>query len=114
MGCRGGGQGINARELDLNYFRAFFLEQAKDSPDAIWEMINRNRMEGGWLIFATHDVSIQPTQYGCTPEFLKEVLKRSIDSGATILPVAKALPIVCGQTKPSKKTPGIEQDSRTS
>lgn len=113
-GCRGGGQGLNAMKLDLNYFRAFFLERAKNSPDAIWEIINRNRMESGWLIFATHDVSLQPTQYGCTPDFFKEVLKRSIDSGATILPVAKALPIVCGQIKPSKKTLGIEQDSSSS
>jgi hypothetical protein len=48
----------------------------------------------GWLIFATHDVAAQPSRYGCTPEFLEQVVQYSVDSGARILPVAKAFDLI--------------------
>ena len=96
--CRGGGQSVNTGSVDLNYLRAFFLEQARDSPDSIWEMIDRNTIERGWLIFATHDVSAQPTRFGCTPDFFKRVVGTAKASGARILPVAKALALVSGRT----------------
>lgn len=94
--CRGGGQTLNIGAVDLNYLRAFFLEQARDSPDSIWEIVDRNTIEGGWLIFATHDVSAQPTRFGSTPEFFEKVVKRAVDSGAKILPISQALTLTCG------------------
>ena len=97
VGCRGGGQRYNLGTVDLNYLQAFFLEQSRDAPAMIWEMINRNRADGGWLIFATHDVSVQPTRFGCTPRFFEEVVSRAVGSGTTVLPVAQALSLVCGQ-----------------
>ena len=96
-GCRGGGQRFNHGTIDLNYLHAFFLEQSRDVPAVIWEMINRNRDRGGWLIFATHDVATNPTQFGCTPEFFEEVVKQSIESGAKVIPVAEALDELCMQ-----------------
>jgi hypothetical protein len=95
-GCRAGGQTFNSGPIDLNYLQAFFLEQSRDLPSLIWEMISRNRDRGGWLVFATHDVATNPTQFGCAPEFFEEVVKRSIESGAKVIPVAKALNEVCG------------------
>ncbi len=94
--CRAGGQRINLGTVDLNYMYAFFLERTRDRPATIWEMINRNRVEGGWLIFVTHDVTIQPTRYGCTPGFFEEVVSRAVGSGARVLPVCQALEEVCG------------------
>jgi peptidoglycan/xylan/chitin deacetylase (PgdA/CDA1 family) len=96
-GCRGGGQRFNIGIVDLNYLQAFFLEQSRDEPSVIWEMINRNREEGGWLIFTTHDVAPQPTRFGCTPDFFDEVVSRALKSGAKVLPVAQALSFVCRQ-----------------
>jgi polysaccharide deacetylase len=96
-GCRGGGQHFNIGTVDLNYLQAFFLEQSRDAPALVWQMISRNRDERGWLIFATHDISLQPTRFGCTPEFFEEVVSRAIGSGATVLSVAQALSLVCGQ-----------------
>lgn len=96
--CRGGGQKFNLGTVDLNYLQAFFLEQSRDTPDAIWEMIDRNRIAGGWLIFATHDVTPRPTRFGCTPEFFDEVVSRTVKSGATVLPVAQALSLVRGHS----------------
>lgn len=94
--CRGGGQTLNVGTADLNYLHAFFLEQARDSPHAIWKMIDRNLMERGWLIFATHDVSNQPTRFGCTPRVFEDVVRHAIESGARVLPVAEALSHVSG------------------
>jgi peptidoglycan/xylan/chitin deacetylase (PgdA/CDA1 family) len=97
--CRGGGQSINRGEVDLNLLKAFFIEKSVDRPEQIRAMIDANRLSNGWLIFATHDVSDSPTPYGCTPSFFETVVKWTLDSGATILPVADALDAIlvrCG------------------
>ena len=94
--CRGGGQRFNVRTVDVSYLRAFFLEQARDRPAVIQEIIDRNRAENGWLIFATHDVIPRPTRYGCTAGLFETVVRWAVDSGAKILPVARALAEVRG------------------
>jgi len=96
--CRGGGQRINVGMIDLNHLRAFFLEQSRDRPAVIVDMIDRNRGEGGWLIFVTHDVRPQPGRFGCTPGFFEDVVRRAVESGARVLPVARALAEACGRT----------------
>jgi hypothetical protein len=77
--------------MDLNQLCAFFLEQSRDCPGVIWDLIERNRVQGGWLIFVTHDVTPRPSRFGCTPEFFEDVVQRSIASGAKVLPVGPAL-----------------------
>jgi peptidoglycan/xylan/chitin deacetylase (PgdA/CDA1 family) len=89
--CRGGGQTFNVGDTDLNLLKAFFLEKSRDNPDFVKEIIDQNCRNRGWLILATHDISNAPTPYGCTPAFFEDILKYSLDSGARILPVAKAL-----------------------
>jgi peptidoglycan/xylan/chitin deacetylase (PgdA/CDA1 family) len=94
--CRNGGQTCNTGTTDLNLLRAYFIEKSSQNPSAVKQMIDRNCQARGWLIFATHDVSDTPTRYGCTPSFLKEIVQYSLDSGATILPVAEALDAIIG------------------
>ena len=89
--CRGGGQTFNTGTVDLNQLSAYFLEKSRDHIQAVKDVIDRNRQIRGWLIFATHDVSASPTPYGCTPQFLEEVVQYAVSSGARILPVASAL-----------------------
>jgi peptidoglycan/xylan/chitin deacetylase (PgdA/CDA1 family) len=89
--CRGGGQTFNAGVADLNYLKAYFLEQARGDLNAVERIIDRNREAKGWLIFATHDVCESPSPYGCTPEFFDAVVRYAVDSGADILPVVQAL-----------------------
>lgn len=96
--CRGGGQTFNAGKADLNYLSAFFLEQARDNPAAIKHVIEQNSKAKGWLIFATHDISEQPTQWGCTPDFFEDVVQHSVHSGARILPVFQAYEALGGKT----------------
>lgn len=94
--CRGGGQTLNSGTADLDRLAAFFLEKSRDDIDAVKRLIDRNRIERGWLIFATHDVADNPGPYGCTPRFFEEVVEYAVKSGAAILPVTQALNVLEG------------------
>ena len=89
--CREGGQTLNSGRADLNQLSAYFLEKSRDNFQAVREQIDRNSEARGWLIFATHDISNDPSPWGCTPEFFVNVVQCAIQSGALILPVVKAL-----------------------
>jgi peptidoglycan/xylan/chitin deacetylase (PgdA/CDA1 family) len=89
--CRGGGQTFNSGATDLNYLRAFFIEQAHGNMQAMRDIIDANRAANGWLIFATHDVCETPSRYGCTPAVFEAVVDHAVQSGAAILPVTAAL-----------------------
>jgi peptidoglycan/xylan/chitin deacetylase (PgdA/CDA1 family) len=88
--CRAGGQTFNSGKVDLNQLAAFFLEQSLGGLEPIFDLIDRNQVARGWLIFATHDVCPNPSRYGCTPEFFEKVVRYASESGARILPVAEA------------------------
>lgn len=88
--ARGGGQTFNAGTVDLNYLKAFFIEQSRNDFDAIKRVIESNARAKGWLIFATHDVCDAPTRFGCTPQLFEQVVECSAESGAAILPVSEA------------------------
>lgn len=97
--CRGGGQTYNVGTIDLNLLNAFFLEKSRADIDSIMNLIDATCQVGGWLIFATHDVSSDPTPYGCTPNFLQAVVEYSLRSGAKILPVARVLDSLFGEER---------------
>jgi glycosyltransferase involved in cell wall biosynthesis len=91
LSCRGGGQTLNVGKVDLNQLSAFFLEKSRDDFQPVRDLIDRNRQACGWIIFATHDISENPTAFGCTPEFFERVVEYAISSGADILPVVQAV-----------------------
>jgi peptidoglycan/xylan/chitin deacetylase (PgdA/CDA1 family) len=99
--CRGGGQGINVGNTDLNNLNALFLEQSRDDVEAVMQMIGKNERERGWLIFATHDISQNPTRFGCTPSFFETVVRAAVQSDATILPVFRAFQHLEGRSLPT-------------
>jgi peptidoglycan/xylan/chitin deacetylase (PgdA/CDA1 family) len=92
--CRGGGQSFNAVTADLNHLMAFFIEQSRDNFEAIEQLIEENARRKGWLIFATHDVSNSPTQFGCTPKLFEKIVHCSMQSGAKTLSVSEALQVI--------------------
>ncbi len=89
--CRGGGQTFNTGTADLNMLKAFFIEKKRNDIDFIKSVIDQNADSRGWLIFATHDVSGTPTQFGCSPGLFEQIVAHSVESGATVLPVVKTL-----------------------
>ena len=92
--CRGGGQKTNVGTADLNLLSAYFLEKARGDLDLIKKLIDENSEARGWLVFATHDISREPTQFGCTPEFFESVVRYAVASGAQILPVVEGLELL--------------------
>jgi glycosyltransferase involved in cell wall biosynthesis/peptidoglycan/xylan/chitin deacetylase (PgdA/CDA1 family) len=110
--CRAGGQALNAGKADLNQLAAYFLEKSRENIQAIKDLIDHNREVHGWLIFVTHDISDNPTPFGCTPEFFEQVVEYAASSGARILPVVKALDVLgvpgCHQ---SAQPPSIRIDA---
>ena len=92
-----GGQTFNWGITDLNYLCAVFLEKCRDNPEVVKSLIDQNARARGWLIFATHDVCATPSPFGCTADFFERVVHWSLESGARILPVVKALEIVRAQ-----------------
>lgn len=114
--CRGGGQKFNAGKVDLHQLSAYFLEKSRDDFQAIRDVIDRNQKARGWLIFATHDISDNPTPYGCSPDFFEQVVHYAVRSGARILPVGDALQALgapgCGQ-HPTKALSGAARTSST-
>jgi peptidoglycan/xylan/chitin deacetylase (PgdA/CDA1 family) len=101
--ARGGGQTFNTGVIDLNYLKAFFIEQSRDSFEVIKQAIDDNTRGNGWLIFATHDVCDSPTRFGCTPELFERVAKTCVASGAIILPVDAALERIRGNLPGSRR-----------
>lgn len=92
--CRAGGQALNVGTIDLNQLSAYFLEKTRGDMQPIKDLIDRNRQVRGWLIFATHDISDQPTPFGCTPEFFEHIVRYAVSSGARIVPVVQALELL--------------------
>jgi hypothetical protein len=73
---------------------AFFLEKTKGDTNLIYRIIDENCRKPGWLIFATHDVKSNPSEFGCTPKFFEAVVRYASNAGAAILPVAQAYSII--------------------
>jgi len=94
--CRAGGQTFNQGVADLNLLRAYFLDRDRCSPQQVRSVIDGNQRARGWLIFATHDISRTPTRFGCTPELFLDVVRYSVNSGARILPITRALETLRG------------------
>lgn len=89
--CRGGGQTFNSKICDLNNLKAFFMEQSRDDPSRMKKLIDLNNAMSGWLIFATHDVDVDVTRFGCPADLFEDIVSYAVQSGAHILTVSRAL-----------------------
>ena len=62
----------------------------------VYDLVRRAVESRSWLIFFTHDVSESPSDYGLTPENLRQVIEWCIDEGCQVLPVREAAPLAFG------------------
>jgi peptidoglycan/xylan/chitin deacetylase (PgdA/CDA1 family) len=89
--CRGGGQTYNGAVTDLSLLKAYFLDRRnRNDFEAIREVIEDNARDRGWLIFATHDVSRSPSQYGCETGLFERVVALAVESGARVVTMRDA------------------------
>ena len=89
--CRSGGHTFNAGSVDLNFVKSCFLEQAAGDFGLISGWIDANSRARGWLILTTHDISEQPSRFGCTPSLFERTVRQVTRSGATIVTVSEGL-----------------------
>jgi peptidoglycan/xylan/chitin deacetylase (PgdA/CDA1 family) len=86
---RGIYSGVNAGRIDLAELRAVPIEARRWRPEKIDAAIEAAKARRGWVIFFTHDVSADPSPFGCTPQMLDYVLQRL--AGIEILPIKHAM-----------------------
>jgi peptidoglycan/xylan/chitin deacetylase (PgdA/CDA1 family) len=87
--CRSIEPGINSDPVDLAFLRANPI-YSRLSIETLKQLMYANSQAKGWLILYTHDVGINPSAHGCTPEYFEEVLCYALDSGADVLTVREA------------------------
>ena len=89
-----GARGISSREsiedIDLNQIRANRL-YAGSEYEKVMSQIENIKNKPGWLPIFTHDVRENPSQYGCTPSQMLNVIKAVKSSGAQVLTMADAI-----------------------
>jgi peptidoglycan/xylan/chitin deacetylase (PgdA/CDA1 family) len=83
--------GFNGPEIDLNLLRANSLYGNLDSALHVQELVMENAERKTWLIFYTHDVRLDPSEFGCTPALLEAAVSCAARSGCRILTVQEAL-----------------------
>lgn len=87
--CRSIEPGINLDPVDLSFLRANRMYSVLPS-EPLERLILANARCDGWLVLYTHDVSANPSPYGCTPKYLEHILRCALDSGAEVLTVREA------------------------
>ena len=82
--------GVNQGDVDLRLLKSETLEQKHFSLARVEEVVSDCAENGGWLIFFTHDVSDDPTEFGTTPSQLRDVVRVVQSSGVPVADVATA------------------------
>jgi peptidoglycan/xylan/chitin deacetylase (PgdA/CDA1 family) len=88
--CRGTGRGVNRGTVDLADLFSTSLYSRDFDRDRLCQLIDDAQASDGWIIFYTHDVSDEPSPFGCTPEQLRAIVAYAAEN-APILPVRDAL-----------------------
>jgi peptidoglycan/xylan/chitin deacetylase (PgdA/CDA1 family) len=89
--CRGIWPGLNGPQADLNLLRANSLYGDSGQLAAAKALIDENSRKKSWLIFYTHDVRPKPSRFGCTPDFLEQVVRAAVESGARVATVGEVI-----------------------
>lgn len=87
---RGVRSGIMQNSADLNCLKSTPLFSGAEFDQALEQVAGLNKRPG-WLIFFTHDVRENPSEWGITPSDFGGIIAAVKDSGAEVLPVGKAL-----------------------
>jgi peptidoglycan/xylan/chitin deacetylase (PgdA/CDA1 family) len=85
--------GVNVGTTDLNRLKAMKLYERLNKLDWVSHQIAEAANRKAWLIFYTHDVSADYSQYGCSPAYLESVVRQCLERDLTILPINKAAAI---------------------
>lgn len=93
--CRGTETGVNRGFLDLGQLKTSSLESYQWDEKHLDQLIGSAVREPCWIIFVTHDVDDNPSQYGSTPGMLEAALGKVRSAGLDIFTVKNALAMAC-------------------
>jgi peptidoglycan/xylan/chitin deacetylase (PgdA/CDA1 family) len=88
--CRGVFAGLNAGLIDLAELRAVPIESHRFDAARVTDLVAEARDRAAWLIFFTHDVSPDPSPFGCRRQELEAVIGALADGGVEVLTVKDA------------------------
>lgn len=83
--------GINQGKFDRFNLKSIQLYENSKSIDEINELIEYFNQTGGWLIFYTHDVEENYSQYGCSENYFKYVLDKCLERKFKIMSIQESL-----------------------
>lgn len=83
--------GINKDGMDTHLLKANPLYSESSTMAIQIKLIDELQQTAGWLIFYTHDIDDNPSQFGCTPKYFKNVVEYAVKSGSEILSVKNVL-----------------------
>jgi peptidoglycan/xylan/chitin deacetylase (PgdA/CDA1 family) len=89
--CRAGGEAINRGPTDPIFLKAVEIRQPEEHVGGLTRWTDELVANPGWLIFFTHDISLTPTPYGCTPAAFERLVGHAVESGCRVLTVDAAL-----------------------
>lgn len=89
--CRGIGAGINSGKIDAADLKSNAIYSRSRNLDVLTQMIVDTKINGGWLIFYTHDVTQSPGPYGCTENDFEYIVNAVIDNGVSIATVEEVI-----------------------
>lgn len=85
--CRGIWEGVNQGRMDFAQLKSVRLERRSYEPRAIEFWLDRAVAAKGWLIFFTHDISDDPSPFGCSRDVFAKVAESVARRGIRVLPV---------------------------
>ncbi|MEO1038229.1 MAG: polysaccharide deacetylase family protein [Pseudomonadota bacterium] len=94
---RGVRPGVNRGEADFNLLKAVSLDGGEAGLKRALSWVKDAAQRPGWLILFGHDVREQPGEWGCTPDFLRNVIEAVSAIDAEVMTVADAAERFAGQ-----------------
>lgn len=87
VACRGVWAGLNAGIIDRALLQCVCLEAHVLARKPVEAWIEEAVARDAWLIFLTHDVAANPTDFGIEPAKLEAAVDRALTAGADVLPL---------------------------
>ncbi|MEC7754121.1 MAG: polysaccharide deacetylase family protein [Bacteroidota bacterium] len=92
---RGITTGINRGKIDINNLKAIKLYESTNSIQSIRQELKDLKANGGWLIFYTHDVQNNFSEYGCSTEYFEEVVKSVLQLDIKCFNIKEGISYIC-------------------
>ena len=87
--ARGISSGINKNDIDIRQLKAVRIYNIEGIGRCL-SLVNECAVQGGWLIFYTHDVCDTPSDFGCTPEQLRQLVHAVYDQQLHVATIDRA------------------------